>query len=343
MLRLETKFPMADSWLKENSARPPFAQSFEWEEILLSEKKEVERLAIFDNDVPVALALVEYRRLPFGLRYAFCPKGPVTVSNFQFPVSSFYELLAEYFRKKKCLFFRFEPAENLKSEILNTKYPPASQARALRAGQILNTIDINPRATLILDLKKSPDDLLAQMHPKTRYNIRLAEKHGLRVSDKKDFDSFWKLTKETASRDGFKTHDEAHYRVIFASSISRQLTVYRGEEPLATGLFIGFGETFTYLYGASDYASRALMAPHLIQWEGIKMGQRFGYRFYDFFGVAPRLASGEHDPRHQYAGVTRFKLGFGGEYQESPGAMDLIISPKWYRVYRLSRRVRRLI
>ena len=100
------------------------------------------------------------------------------------------------------------------------------------------------------------------------------------------------------------------------------------------------------------------------------MGQRFGYANYDFFGVAPRVSSQftanssqptvlssqftansqqtesekeyEYDPKHQYAGVTRFKQGFGGEYHEDPGTFDLIISPKKYRVYGWLRSIRRI-
>lgn len=246
-------------------------------------------------------------------------------------------ILLNYFKNKKCIFLRVEPS------LLLTPY-----SLLLR-----RAIDINPRATMILDLRKTPDELLANMHQKTRYNINLSQKKNLLVSDKKDADLFIKMTRQTAKRDKFRPHQDRHYHEIIFSSSSYQLTVLAGTQPIATAVFIGFGDTFTYLFGASDYDSRALMAPYLIQWEGIKLAQRFGYEFYDFFGVAPLVglpqpdfgdhASYQYDPKHQYAGVTRFKQGFGGEYREQPGTFDLVISPRQYNLYKLLRSLRRMV
>jgi lipid II:glycine glycyltransferase (peptidoglycan interpeptide bridge formation enzyme) len=343
MMRIETKFELSDSWLKDNTDRPPFSQSFEWEEILSREGKGVERLTVVDGEEPVAMALVEYHKLPFGWRYAFCPKGPVVkISNFQFPISNLYELLAEYLKERKCIFFRFEPGSDV--QIQNSKF------------KIQKIADVNPRATMILSLRKTPDELLAGMHQKTRYNINLSQKKDLRVSDQKNADLFMELMQATGRRDKFRLHETRHYHEIIFSPLAHQLTVFAGPRAVATALFVGFGETFTYLFGASDYESRALMAPYLIQWEGIKMGQRFGYANYDFFGVAPEIRQQttdnrqqtesekgyDYDPKHQYAGVTRFKQGFGGEYHEDPGTFDLIISPKKYKVYGWLRALRRM-
>ena len=77
---------------------------------------------------------------------------------------------------------------------------------------------------------------------------------------------------------------------------SLQTTVYCNGEAIATGVFVGFGNTFTYLYGASDYEHRSLMAPYLVQWEGMKMGKKLGYSLYDWFGIAPRSLNCHSDP-----------------------------------------------
>jgi peptidoglycan pentaglycine glycine transferase (the first glycine) len=351
MLRIESQFDMVNSWLKEEAVDVPFSQSFEWEEILSREGKEFERLAILDDETPVAEALVEYHKLPFGWRYAFCARGPVFKKAISFEErGEIYEFLIKYLKDKKCIFFRFEPTSD-----------PQFQASNF---QLQKVHDYNPRATFVLNLRETPEDLLAKMHPKTRYNIHLAERKGLTARDDKDADLFMRLMRETAKRDKFRLHVDRHYHEIIFSPMSRQLTVYYQATPIASAVFTGFGDTFTYLFGASDYDYRSLMAPYLIQWAGIKTGQRSGYKFYDFFGVAPKAVNGlrsmddshiatdvhklttddyVYDPKHQYAGVSRFKQGFGGDYRERPGTFDLIISPRKYKFYIFLRALRRLL
>ena len=331
-----------DSWFTSHGNEAPFTQSWDWGDILIAEGKEVERLAVYNGEEVVAQAQVIYSKLPFGWQYAFCPKGLVAkyqVSSIKY--QGIYECLTDYLQREKCIFFRFEPT----SLIHNTKYI------------IQNTHDINPRATTTLDITKSDEELLKGMHEKTRYNIRLAERKELKIEKLKDLKILMSLMRETGKRDGFKLHDEEHYRQILNSDFSHQISVQLRTpnselRTIATAIFVGFGNTFTYLYGASDYEHRSVMAPYLAQWEGIKLGKEFGFKKYDFFGIAPTEGKGErgkgkdgeynYDKEHQYAGVTRFKMGFGGATHEEPGTFDLIISSGKYMVYQLVRRVRRL-
>jgi lipid II:glycine glycyltransferase (peptidoglycan interpeptide bridge formation enzyme) len=110
---------------------------------------------------------------------------------------------------------------------------------------------------------------------------------------------------------------------------------------------------YTYLYGASDHEFRDYMSPLLLQWTAVARAKAAGATQYDFFGIAPPRESRnvnresrelyEYDPKHQYAGVTRFKLGFGGSVVEAPGTFDLILQPGKYKVYQLLRKLRRLV
>lgn len=317
-----------------------FLQSNEWQNILKSEGKDTEKLHLpSGQDI-----FLIYQKI-FGVKYVFCPGGPFKLE----PEDA--KFIFDYLKNKNCIFFRFEPSE----KIPDVKY------------QIRKTIDITPRATTVLDLTKTEDNLLEAMHEKTRYNIRLAEKKSLRLATGKDEKVFLELMKETAGRDKFSLHDAEHYRAILNSPLSRQFTLFTTEgAPAATGIWIGFGKVFTYLFGASNYKERSLMAPQLIQWEAIKIAKKLGFEEYDFFGIAPnchpdrasatserrdlstslRFARDdkyEYDKRHQYAGVTRFKVNFGGKTLEKPGTFDLIISPMKYRIYGMLRKLRRLI
>ncbi len=337
-----------DNWLKNNSQHNPFTQSWAWGDILLAEGKNVERLAVVEGEQVLAQAQIVYSNLPFGWQYAFCPQGPVIgevrMMNDEVRI---YETIVKYLKNKKCIFFRIEPENiNLNSKILILKSP-----------------DINPPATLILNLERTEDELLSGMHQKTRYNIHLAEKKNLKISDEKNLEVFWSLMNQTGARDKFKLHDKSHYQHVLNSPLIFQLTAYFNDAPVAVAVFAKFGNTFTYLYGASDYMHRDLMAPYLLQWEGIKIGKSSGCRWYDFFGVAPRCHSEQseeslpldkrdpsaqpqddkydYDQTHQYAGVTRFKLGFGGVSHEAPGTFDLVINKNKYSLYSLVRKLRR--
>ena len=302
----------------------------------MSEGKQIERLVVVDNEKWVAVALTVTEELPFHVQYASCPKGPVMVIGGEEKVKEVYEELLGYYQQRRDLFLRCEPA---------TFLPELNQ-------RIQKTIDINPRATTIVDLQKTESELLASMHQKTRYNINLAIKKNVEIKNEKNWEVFWPLMQSTGKRDSFRLHHERHYRVIFDSPFSIQLTAWLGEVPVATMIGVGFGDTFTYVFGASDYAYRSSMAPQLLQWEAMRLAKQSGYRWYDFYGIAPKekLTSaqsvGENEyqfnPGHQYAGVTRFKLGFGGIISEQPGTFDVILRPKTYKLYQLLRKVRRM-
>jgi len=313
-----------NGWIEKNSRYSPFPQSWEWGDVLIAEGKKVERLMVKENDLIFGYAQIVYNFLPLGIKYAFCPKGPILADIGQEEVV--YQALKNYLVSKNCVFLRVEP---LKLNASGKK-----------------VIDTNPRATIILDLFLGEEKLLENMHQKTRYNIRLADKKNLVISEKKDLNEFLKLEKKTGERDKFKLHNEKHYHEVLNSDLSYQISASLNAKIIAANIFVGFGNTFTYLYGASDYEYRNSMAPYLIQWEGIKLGRKLGYHYYDFFGIAPKQGTGEvydYEPTHQYAGVTRFKLGFGGSIKEDPGTFDLVYSSSKYMAYQIVRKIRRWV
>ncbi len=245
-------------------------------------------------------------------------------------MSQVYETFARYFKKQNCLFWRFEPSVLVQTKSL----------------KFTKTLDINPQATLIKDLQLTEEQLLASFHPKVRYNIRLSQRKGLVISEKKDFAAFWRLMQETGERDEFSLHPQHTYRRVVESDFTHQITVYYGNLAVASGVFVGAGQRLFYVYGASDHAHRELMAPHLIQWEAIKLAKKLGLRYYDFFGIAPGTIDENskeyvYDKNHPYARVTEFKLRFNGLPIVEPGTYDMVLSPLYY-LYTGLRKLRRL-
>jgi len=186
------------------------------------------------------------------------------------------------------------------------------------------------------------------MHPKTRYNIHLATRKGVVVKEKKDIEIFWELNKKTTERDEFKSHDKKYYQKMLEQSFCHQLIAYHNDQPIASNILIVYNGTATYLHGASGNVSRNLMAPYLLQWEGIKLAKSLGCIKYDFWGISPQAKTGEPSTcfhnfcwmlNHRWTGVTRFKAGFGGEYVEYPQAFEIPLNKFKFKLYCLAKKI----
>jgi len=307
------------SWNEALLAVPPysgqFLHSWEWGEFLKARGKEMARLG---SDA--ALMMLVRERLPFGREYLYAPKGPVPRSE----GAAWDESLAVVRERAvgKTIFFRFEPSK--------------SPERAQRVAPT------QPEQTILINLEQSENELLAAMHEKTRYNLRLAERRGVRcdLAGAEASEIFWKLLQETASRDRFSTHERAHYEKLLEAfggdpaarerATARVLVAYFEGQPVAANLLVFFGGVVTYLHGASGNAHRNVMAPFLLHWEAMRLAKRFGYHFYDLWGIDEK----------RWPGLTRFKRGFGGEEVASSGTWELPLNRFWYTLYSLAKRLR---
>ncbi|WGK70200.1 peptidoglycan bridge formation glycyltransferase FemA/FemB family protein [Candidatus Haliotispira prima] len=214
--------------------------------------------------------------------------------------------------------------------------------------------------TVLLDLSLSEEQLLAQMHKKHRYNIRLAQKKGVqirRVPWREGLEQWYQIYRITAQRDRIGIHSPDYYRTLFeeqeqaSESVSLYLYLaYRpsdgldttsdstatveavGAELLAGVIVLHHCDSAvaTYMYGASANEGRELMPNYLLQWQAIREARRAGMLCYDFFGVPPHA-----EPTHPLHGLYRFKVGFGGYLIQRAGAWDMGYSRLFYTVYRL--------
>jgi len=309
-----------------------FLESWYWGELAQSEKVEIFRIGVRSETNILAVATIMKHALTAGYSYWYAPRGPIFSSALSENERSETEgfLYAEIKKiEARALFFRIEP-----------KNPPARKTDgASEAGfKIKKTLDLQPRETLILDLLSDEEELLKNMHQKTRYNINLALKKGvlIREGGAADFDEFWRLMSLTGERDAFRFHAADHYRNLLSASADNPIKLYFasfGGKDIAAGLFCFWGDKVTYMHGASDNDFRNVMAPYLLQWSVIKQAQAEGYKYYDFYGISAR----------KWPGVTRFKLGFGGRVETYPGTYDVIFRPRLYGCYGLIRKIRRLI
>lgn len=254
--------------------------------------------------------------LPFGKNYLYSPR-----CGGNFLSKDFLKKVREIAKKENAIFFKIEPSFAKASE-----NKLALEKFGFRRGD-----NIQPQKTLILDITKSEEELLKQMHSKTRYNIRLAKKKNIEIKkDKNKFENFWKLLQQTTKRDGFRPHPKEYYRkMLKVPGVELFVATYK-KKIVAVNIVVFYKKTAIYLHGASDYKYRNLMAPHLLQWEQIREVKKQGCAEYDFWGINEK----------KWPGVTRFKKGFGGKEVIYLGAYDLVFQPIWYKIYKLARKFR---
>lgn len=282
------------------------------------------------------VALVLKRALPGGYSWLYVPRGPVFAGSL--PTAAVWlnleKQLIQLAQTEAAMFVRVEPLWS------------AAQTQLLQRHQWRGAEhDVQPRHTLLLDLRQTASALLAAMHHKTRYNIRLAEKRGVQVrfsTAPADLETFIRLSYDVEERSVFRYHPPDYYRAMHnALSPSGLFAIAIAElagTTLAAHILISFGDTVTYVHGASSSHERQSMAPHLLQWASIQWAQAAGKATYDFFGVAPPGAPSDHP----WAGITRFKESFGGRRVSYLGAYDYVVQPQHYSAFTLARRLRRL-
>ena len=210
-----------------------------------------------------------------------------------------------------------------------------------RAAGLLPTLGFRPspeqvqfRNTFVLDLRPEESRLLARMKQKTRYNLRLAERHGVRVrlGSADDIPLLYRLYAETSVRDGFVIRSADYYAQAWGrflrAGLAQPLVAEVEGEAVAALIVYRCGARAWYMYGMSRDRHRDKMPNHLLQWEAIRWSRSAGCTHYDLWGAPDRL-----DPQAPMWGVYRFKEGLGGRLVRTLGAWDATSRPLDYRLY----------
>lgn len=313
-------------------------QSFEWGEFRKATGVTVIRRAILSgNKLTEAFTVTIHSipKLPFTIGYL--PKSSI-------PSQKILDELNRIGKEYKCVFIQLEP--NLTISQKQTEWK-----------KFLETSGIKPAAhplftkyTFVLDITKSEDELLSAMHPKTRYNIRLATRKGVSVQEENTpeaFKEYLKLTHETTSRQGFYAHTPEYHKVQWKTlpheakepynQLSSHLLIARYEGiPLTTWILFVFKNALYYPYGASSNQHRNVMASNLMMWEAIRFGKKLGLQTFDMWGAL----GPDPDPNDPWYGFHRFKEGYGAVHTEFVGSYDLVINPSIYKLYALADKVR---
>ena len=273
----------------------------------------------------------------------YLPKGNV-------PSEIVLKELKNIGKEQNCIFIQLEPnieeIKNLKLKIKNLGLHPSFHP-------------LFTKYTFVLDISKSEEELLKSFHSKTRYNIRVAEKHNVKISletSQKSFEEYLKLTKETTTRQKFFAHTPFYHTKMWETLSQRTGSSGQGTESLtahllqavykpndqvkievlASWILFIFHDTLYYPYGASSTLYRNTMASNLIMWEAIKFGKRLGLTKFDMWGAL----SDTPDVKDPWYGFHKFKEGYGATHTEFIGSYDLVINPILYQLYKVADKFR---
>jgi lipid II:glycine glycyltransferase (peptidoglycan interpeptide bridge formation enzyme) len=204
--------------------------------------------------------------------------------------------------------------------------PPVTDAAALvQCGFQLAPRQVQPRATIVVDLRPSDEDILAHFDGQVRYNARLAERKGVEITESgaERIAEFWQLLTATAERKRFNERPLDYYRTLMdLCGADARVLLARYQDAIIAGAVIAtFGRTAYYLYGASG-GDRSVKPAELLQYRAMLWAKRHGATDYDMWGVPAHPT--EDNPLY---GVYRFKSGFGGREVTYPGALDVALWP----------------
>ncbi len=306
-------------------------QTWAWGDFLISQGHTVNRLGVFDQNKLVSAYSVNFHRIPkFNYSVGVLQRAPHINQDMLTNIGK----LAQ---KENAIFVKFEP------NVIHKLFSKNSDYKTINPLPDFPNLVVSPKSAFfphshLIDLSKSIDELQAQMHPKTRYNIKVANRYQVDVKEDNSqvgFNQYLDLLFETTKRQGFYLHSRSYHQDLYrhlkdTGMIHILLAKFQGEL-LTAMMFLKIGKYFYYPYGASLDKNRQVMASTLTMWEAIKLGKSLGCTTFDMWGSLPPDAK----PTDRGFGFHRFKEGYGGDLVQFVGTYDYIINSQLYKIYTL--------
>ena len=281
------------------------------------------RFLLNDGARTAGLVQVLLKRLPLGITAAYAPRGPL-VDAADLPEA--LRAIAAALTAERCASLLADPEIAPSDELV---------LALARSGARPAGVFVQPRRTLLIDLTRTPEGLLAAMRKKTRQYIHKAEREGVVTEETRDIDRFLAVLAKVATRDRFVVHDRAYFeRILAAFGDAAHLTMSRvGGEDDGALLAIHIGDRAWELYGGWSGAHGESRPFYLLKWRSLMGMKQRGVARYDMWGLS------EHEG-DELAGIENFKLGFGGEVATWVGAFDRPVIAPLYPLWRIAGRRR---
>ncbi|MCL5960500.1 MAG: peptidoglycan bridge formation glycyltransferase FemA/FemB family protein [Chloroflexi bacterium] len=349
-----------NSWVAEH-ATGNILQSFEWGEFKASQGWRTLRFAALDQGRMMACAQVFLRQVPTGT-IAYCPRGPLFDPCNPDPLERLLDTIHRTVHAHGAIFFKVEPP------LLDS----SSCHQVFTTWGFRPATEIQPRSTIVVDLSLELDVISSRLNIKTRYNVGLAGRKGIRIAEAGDDGAqvFYSLLQATSHRAGFSVHSLEYYdkvwKLLRSRDMAQLLLATYGDEVIAGTMLFRLGPKAYYMYGASSGRHRNLKPSDLLQWESLRWAKSVGCTAYDMWGIPDevgqaaalgqdledveegRIGGKDHGngkgkngsagsktdaSASALWGVYQFKRGFGGDVVRFAGAYDYVYSASRYLLW----------
>lgn len=237
-----------------------------------------------------------------------------------------FEKLDAYASDHKIAFAKIEP------NVLDTEKKVLSDLRENKFS--FDRFSLQPTKTIVIDLRKTEDELLAQMEKDTRYSVRASQRRGIRIVKSVDLRRFLKLYRQTAKRKGFWIPEkdlEILWDIFSNEGKGFILLAQWNKTDIAGCLILHFDKKAYYYHAASLPNYKELFAPYLLIWETMLHSKKLGLKELDLEGIYDqRIPSTK-----KWKGFSHFKKGFAGEEVELIGSFVKTYNPLYSLFYKL--------
>jgi len=277
---------------------------------------------------------VHKRKLPFNQNFLYIPE--MSAKNIS---PQEVEDLAKLAKEQNSIFTRLE----LVDEFTDSGFKLLGSFGFQKSFE-----QVQPKWRQIIDLKPTRGEILSQMKQKGRYNVKLAERKGVKIESyaandqklTKVLPAFHSLINDTVQREKITGRSLSYFENLLknfeTTDYLKIYVAYFESVPVAAALISFYDDTASYLYGGSSRAHKEVMAPYLMHWQIIIDAKEKGMNNYDMLG-----RSIPEQENHKWAGVTKFKEQFGGRAVEILGSFDYINKPVAYKLFQIAEKMRR--
>ncbi|MFH1971697.1 MAG: peptidoglycan bridge formation glycyltransferase FemA/FemB family protein [Patescibacteria group bacterium] len=300
-----------------------FLHSWNWGEFQENLGKKIGRYGLFLNNIQVGCFQYVVEDAKRG-RYLAIAGGPVVDWDkiSQDNITQLWKEIKIIAIKYHCVFIRLrlQDEDSEKLRIMMKK-----------SGFIFAPMHLTADLTHKLDLTLSEEEILKNMRKTTRYEIRKAEREGIKIEfskNLKDLKDFYGYQIELSKKHRFIPFSYEFLLKQFEAFLEDEKVVLihakKNTKLLSSAFVIFSNNEAVYHYGISTPENNKYSGSYLCQWAAIKEAKQRNCKSYNFWGVSPI-----ENNKHRFAGVSLFKRGFGGEDFAYLATMDLPVSWKY--------------